>query len=181
MLKRATIEFNFHLLYSNFLDVLKLPELSRMVVRETYRNIRVLLRSDKGIANFSDRSLLKNLGHWLGMLTLAKNKPILMIDIDLKSLIIEAYAKGQQELLYVIPFIAKVTPFSGSFFSSLFFIYLDSERQKVSCKNAEIFCRTPCCCNMKTHLILRKNKYFLLLLEIPPEILGCSFSLCFHS
>jgi len=39
----------------------------------------VLLRSDKGVANFSDRSLLKNLGHWMGMLTLAKNKPILYL------------------------------------------------------------------------------------------------------
>lgn len=38
---------------------------------------QVLLTSDKAAANFSDRSLLKNLGHWLGMITLAKNKPIL--------------------------------------------------------------------------------------------------------
>lgn len=95
------------------------------------------MRSDKGIANFSDRSLLKNLGHWLGMLTLGRNKPILQvllykrindfvrvnffvnyivfsflycqqIDIDLKSLLVEAYHKGQQELLYVVPFVAKV-------------------------------------------------------------------------
>ena len=38
---------------------------------------QVLLRSDKGPANFSDRSLLKNLGHWLGIQTLGNNKPIL--------------------------------------------------------------------------------------------------------
>nr|CAD7196956.1 unnamed protein product [Timema douglasi] len=69
---------------------------------------KVLLRSDKGIANFSDRSLLKNLGHWLGMLTLAKSRPILQVDIDLKALLAEAYHKGQQELLYVVPFVAKV-------------------------------------------------------------------------
>ena len=68
----------------------------------------MLLRSDKGIANFSDRSLLKNLGHWLGMMTLGRNKPILHDDLDLKSLLVEAYNKGQQELLYVVPFVAKV-------------------------------------------------------------------------
>lgn len=107
-MKRASIEFNFHALYSNFLDVLKVPELTRLVVRETFRNIKVLLHSDKGIANFSDRSLLKNLGHFLGMLTLARNKPILQNDMDLKALLAEAYHKGQQELLYVVPFIAKV-------------------------------------------------------------------------
>lgn len=39
---------------------------------------KVLLQSDKVPANFSDRSLLKNLGHWLGLQTLARNKPILM-------------------------------------------------------------------------------------------------------
>lgn len=79
-----------------------------LVLRETFRNIRVLLRSDKGIANFSDRSLLKNLGHWLGILTLGRSKPILHNDIDIKSLLAEAYNKGQQELLYVVPFVAKV-------------------------------------------------------------------------
>jgi len=68
----------------------------------------VLLRSDKGDANFSDRTLLKNLGHWLGMLTLAKNKPILQIEIDIKSLVYEAYHKGARDLLYVVPFAAKV-------------------------------------------------------------------------
>ncbi|XP_014599936.1 PREDICTED: CCR4-NOT transcription complex subunit 1 isoform X2 [Polistes canadensis] len=108
VMKRASIELNFHALYSNFLDCLKLPEVNKMVTRETFRNIKVLLRSDKGIANFSDRSLLKNLGHWLGMLTLGRNKPILQVDIDLKSLLVEAYHKGQQELLYVVPFVAKV-------------------------------------------------------------------------
>lgn len=108
VMKRASIEVNFHALYSNFLDTLKVPEVYRMVTKETFRNIKVLLRSDKGIANFSDRSLLKNLGHWLGMLTLARNKPILQNDIDLKALLVEAYHKGQQELLYVVPFVAKV-------------------------------------------------------------------------
>lgn len=99
----------------------------------------MLLTSDKAAANFSDRSLLKNLGHWLGMITLAKNKPILYTvririlflffhhvldlffvfdwgdtfssssqDLEVKSLLLEAYLKGQQELLYVVPFVAKV-------------------------------------------------------------------------
>lgn len=27
--------------------------------------------------NIPDRALLKNLGHWLGIITIAKNKPIL--------------------------------------------------------------------------------------------------------
>uniref|UniRef100_A0A3Q2EDJ4 CCR4-NOT transcription complex subunit 1 n=1 Tax=Cyprinodon variegatus TaxID=28743 RepID=A0A3Q2EDJ4_CYPVA len=108
VMKRVSIEPNFHSLYSNFLDTLKNPEFVKMVLNETYRNIKVLLTSDKAAANFSDRSLLKNLGHWLGMITVAKNKPILYTDLELKSLLLEAYVKGQQELLYVVPFVAKV-------------------------------------------------------------------------
>ena len=77
VMKRASIEANFHTLYAKLLDYLAQAELVTMVIGETFRNIRVLLRSDKGVSNFSDRSLLKNLGHWLGMLTLAKNRPIL--------------------------------------------------------------------------------------------------------
>uniref|UniRef100_A0A8C7K8E3 CCR4-NOT transcription complex subunit 1 n=1 Tax=Oncorhynchus kisutch TaxID=8019 RepID=A0A8C7K8E3_ONCKI len=119
VMKRVSIEPNFHSLYSNFLDTLKNPEFVKMVLNETYRNIKVLLTSDKAAANFSDRSLLKNLGHWLGMITLAKNKPILYTDLEVKSLLLEAYVKGQQELLYVVPFVAKVleSSLSGNPFS----------------------------------------------------------------
>ena len=108
VMKRASIEPNFHSLYANFIEMLKMNELTTIVTKETYRNIKVLLRTNKEMANFSDRSLLKNLGHWLGLLTLAKNKPILAIDLNIKFLLVEAYHKGIQELLYVVPFIAKV-------------------------------------------------------------------------
>lgn len=108
VMKRASIENNFHTLYSLFMDHLKMNNFNAMVCRETLRNIKVLLRADKSAANFSDKSLLKNLGHWLGMLTLAKNKPILHCDIDMKSLLVESYNKGLQEMQYVIPFVAKV-------------------------------------------------------------------------
>ena len=112
VMKRASIEPNFHTLYSSFLEVMKTEPLYEKVIRETYKNIAILLRADKSMANFSDRSLLKNLGHWLGLMLLARNKPILMVDLDMKHLIIEAYHNGQQEkqqeLLYVVPFVAKV-------------------------------------------------------------------------
>lgn len=108
VMKRASIEPNFHSLYVAFLDVLRNVLLLRLTLKETFRNIKVLLRIDKVVSNFSDRSLLKNLGHWLGLLTLANSKPIKYTDLDLKSLLYEAYHKGAQELLYVVPFVAKV-------------------------------------------------------------------------
>lgn len=108
VMKRVSIEPNFHHLYADILKTLDVTELSKLVLDETYRNIKVLLRSDKGPANFSDRSLLKNLGHWLGIQTLGENKPILYRDLEVKSLLIEAFFKGHQELLYVVPFVAKI-------------------------------------------------------------------------
>lgn len=38
---------------------------------------QILLLIDKQMNNIPDRALLKNLGHWLGILTIAKNKPII--------------------------------------------------------------------------------------------------------
>ncbi|ODN04366.1 CCR4-NOT transcription complex subunit 1 [Orchesella cincta] len=108
VMKRASIELNFHTLYSNLLDSLKTKELNVQVLKETHRNIKILLRTDKSAGNFSDRALLKNLGHWLGMITLMKNKAIILDDLDIKSLIVEAYRKGLQDLLYVVPFAAKI-------------------------------------------------------------------------
>jgi CCR4-NOT transcription complex subunit 1 len=108
VVKRVSIEPNFHVLYSQFIDTLKKDILNLGVLSETFRNIKVLLRSDKNDQKFCDRALLKNLGSWLGLITLAKNKPVLHKDIDLKCLIVEAFQKGQSELLFVVPFVAKV-------------------------------------------------------------------------
>jgi CCR4-NOT transcription complex subunit 1 CAF1-binding domain len=43
VMKRASIEHNFHTLYANFIDHLKKPEFLTMVVSETYRNIKVIM------------------------------------------------------------------------------------------------------------------------------------------
>lgn len=42
------------------------------------------------------------------MITLAKNKPISLDDLDLKMLLVEAHKKGQEELFFIVPFITKV-------------------------------------------------------------------------
>ena len=41
VVKRASIEPNFHNLYMSFLDVLGSNQLRKTTLRETYRNIRV--------------------------------------------------------------------------------------------------------------------------------------------
>ncbi len=108
VIKRAAQEANYHALYLQFVDRLdkKTPQLLKNIVNVTMENVKILLVDDKITTSSSLRSLLKNLGSWLGALTLQKNKPILQKDIDFKQLLLEAYDKGR--LIAVVPFIAKV-------------------------------------------------------------------------
>uniref|UniRef100_A0A158R661 CCR4-NOT transcription complex subunit 1 n=1 Tax=Syphacia muris TaxID=451379 RepID=A0A158R661_9BILA len=110
VMKRISTEQNFQPLYNNFLIAIADKQLEKYVKQETFRNIRILLRSDKrqAASNFCDRQLLKNFGLWLGTITIARDRPIVTSDLDMKSLLLEAYYKGQQELLFVVPFIAKI-------------------------------------------------------------------------
>lgn len=106
VIKRVSIEPNFHALYLAFLEVLQLHPLDEQILRQTLANIFVLLRSAKTDSSSSERSLLKNLGSWLGGLTLARNRPILYNDLCLKRLLIDAYRS--ERLFVVIPFVCKV-------------------------------------------------------------------------
>lgn len=106
VVKRVSIEPNFHATYQQLLAALAEPALYDGVLRETYANVRVLLVSDKTLTSSTERTLLKNLGMWLGGLTLARNKPILYRHLSIKDLLIDGYESNR--LLVVIPFTCKV-------------------------------------------------------------------------
>ncbi|CAG8484109.1 12575_t:CDS:10 [Ambispora gerdemannii] len=106
VVKRASIEPNYHQLYLRFLDALDSQLLVRHVLHEAFANIKVLLNSEKTVHSASERSLLKNLGSWLGGMTLARNKPIKHKNIAFKELLIEGY--DSNKLIVAIPFVCKV-------------------------------------------------------------------------
>ncbi len=106
VVKRASIEPNFHGLYVTFLDALNHPLVNRYILLETFNNIRLLLNSEKTASSSSERTLLKNLGVWLGAITLAKNRPIKHNNLAIKDLLIEAFDNNR--LIVVIPFVCKV-------------------------------------------------------------------------
>lgn len=106
VVKRASIEPNYHQLYLQFLDALESQLLVKHVLHETFANVKVLLNSEKTVQSPSERSLLKNLGSWLGGMTLARNKPIKHKNIAFKDLLIEGYDNNR--LIVVIPFVCKV-------------------------------------------------------------------------
>jgi CCR4-NOT transcription complex subunit 1 len=109
--QRASNEFNNQNIYIMFLD--SMPDNDNMlnlVRKETFRNIDIHLRRFfiSGASTKQDRDLMKNLGNWLGLLTLARNQPVLFRDLPLKELLIQAFELGANHLLTVVPFVAKV-------------------------------------------------------------------------
>lgn len=106
VVKRASIEPNYHDLYILLLKSIDSPLLFQHMIRETFSNIKILLNSDNTVSSSTERTLLKNLGAWLGGMTLAQNKPIKQRCISFKDLLLEGYDTGR--LIVVIPFVCKV-------------------------------------------------------------------------
>ncbi|KAI9469065.1 MAG: hypothetical protein EXX96DRAFT_612727 [Benjaminiella poitrasii] len=106
VVKRVSIEPNYHELYICLLKAFNSKSLYNYILRETLTNIKILLNSDNTLSSSSDRSLLKNLGAWLGGITLANNRPIIQKHISFKDLLLEGYHSNR--LLVIIPFVCKV-------------------------------------------------------------------------
>ncbi|RZC53428.1 hypothetical protein C5167_012294 [Papaver somniferum] len=106
VMKRVSIELNFHDLYLKFLDKVNSRILNKEILKFTYENCKVLLRSELIKSSSEERSLLKNLGSWLGKFTIGRNQALRAKEIAPKVLIIEAYEKGL--MIAVIPFTSKI-------------------------------------------------------------------------
>lgn len=106
VVKRASIEPNFHKLYIDLLDGFARKELFQAVLNETFDGIKMLLASEKTATSSQERTLLKNLGSFLGAMTLGRDKPIKFRDLAVKELLMEGYQLGR--LIVVIPFVCKV-------------------------------------------------------------------------
>lgn len=104
--ERAKLQPNFQQLYLDLLDRINDKVLWAEVLRETYVSVSKLLNSEATLNNSTDRGHLKNLGLWLGSLTIAKDKPIKHKNVYFKGLLLEGY--DSQRLTIVIPFTCKV-------------------------------------------------------------------------
>lgn len=105
IVKRVSTQPNLHSTYLTVIDILDDKNLLRAILNSGYQSITKLLQSSKITTSSSERSLLRNLGMWLGQLTLARNKPILQRRCDLKELILWGYESGR--LIAVCSFVAK--------------------------------------------------------------------------
>ncbi|KAI8991615.1 CCR4-Not complex component, Not1-domain-containing protein [Mycotypha africana] len=106
VVKRTSIEPNYHELYLLLLKSIDNRLLYQHVLRETIANIKLLLNSENTVSSSNERTLLKNLGSWLGGLTIARNYPIKQKYISFKDLLLEGF--DSNKLIVVIPFVCKV-------------------------------------------------------------------------
>lgn len=104
--ERAKMQPNYHQLYLGLVGLFGNKGLWSEILTETYSSVIRMLNAEATMQSSTERSHLKNLGGWLGSLTLARDKPIKHRNIAFKELLLEAF--DTQRLIVVIPFVCKV-------------------------------------------------------------------------
>ncbi|CAH2353506.1 general negative regulator of transcription subunit 1 [[Candida] railenensis] len=101
---RAKSEPNNHGLYADLVDGLEDPNFNEYILNVSLKEVDHLIRYFKD--STSERNSLKNLGSWLGKITLAKDRPLRRNQIALKFLLVESF--DRKTLNYIIPFVCKI-------------------------------------------------------------------------
>ncbi|GAV26718.1 hypothetical protein PMKS-000173 [Pichia membranifaciens] len=111
--QRAKLELNNQELYAAIVEKLNAHAFYTYVLIVTIRQIVSLLNKTYSDAtapasdlSSTEKNHLKNLGAWLGRISLSNDHPILRKDIAFKSLLVEGY--DQRKLEYIAPFVCKV-------------------------------------------------------------------------
>ncbi|KAI3613543.1 ccr4-not complex component [Moniliophthora roreri] len=104
--QRVSTEPNNHSLYLRFLDALDRAQLNKFILQETFVKSMNVLNSERALQFGSERTTLKNVGSWLGSITLARDQPIKHKNISFKDLLVEGYESGRS--MVAIPFVCKV-------------------------------------------------------------------------
>ncbi|KAI0142710.1 Not1-domain-containing protein [Xylariaceae sp. FL1272] len=104
--ERAKMQPNYHHVYLDLVKLFQDPDLWSEVLRQTYISVARMLNAESTLQNSTDRTQLKYLGAWLGLLTLARDQPIRHKNIAFKKLLIEAH--DTKRLVVVVPFVCKV-------------------------------------------------------------------------
>ncbi|KAI1827358.1 Not1-domain-containing protein [Xylaria intraflava] len=104
--ERAKMQPNYHQVYLDLVKLFQHPDLWSEVLRQTYISVARMLNAETTMQSATDRTHLKYLGAWLGLLTLARDQPIRHKNIAFKQLLIEAH--DTKRLVVVVPFVCKV-------------------------------------------------------------------------
>jgi CCR4-NOT transcription complex subunit 1 len=107
--QRVSTEPNNHSIYLRFLDGLESHRLQKHVLNETYFKSATLLNTEQKPGqpqSVAEKTALKNLGSWLGSITLARNQAIKHRNLAFKELLMEGYDGNR--LTKAMPFLCKI-------------------------------------------------------------------------
>jgi hypothetical protein len=111
IVNRVSAENNNHQIYNELISMIDSKELNLLLYKDTVSFIKRLLVSENLAKDNKEKNVLKNLGSWLGIMTLAKNKPILAKDLDIKEIIFEAFENGK--LMAIVTFVCRILDHSS--------------------------------------------------------------------
>ena len=75
---------------------------------ESYRRIGLAVNADLSFDLSFDRAILNNLGHWLGLQTLARGVPVCADTLPLSDIVLTASRRGPQDLQLAVSFVAQI-------------------------------------------------------------------------
>ena len=104
--QRIKAQLNFQPLYQDLLDRFDDKTLWSEVTRESYVCAFRMLNAESTMNSSSERSLLKNMGMWIGSVTLGRNQPVRFRNISFRDLLVQAHDSAR--LVVAIPFTCNV-------------------------------------------------------------------------
>ncbi len=104
LVSRAAAQQNNQQLYIKFINAIQNKQLFNTVLNNTCNEIKYVLETNKGNGDPDDKTkkTIKNMGIFLGLITIADNKPILAKDLDLKEILIDGYSNGDITLPLIL-------------------------------------------------------------------------------
>eukprot|EP01061_Rhynchopus_euleeides_P028392 TRINITY_DN4625_c3_g1_i1.p1 TRINITY_DN4625_c3_g1~~TRINITY_DN4625_c3_g1_i1.p1 ORF type:complete len:1343 (+),score=458.07 TRINITY_DN4625_c3_g1_i1:55-4029(+) len=112
LVRKAAMDPANHALYANLVAGLRHRELQNHCIRSTIALVKTIVASEELKTSSTLRGQLMCLGNWLGLVTLARTKPLMSRDLDIKTMLYEGLARGT--LLYVLPFVTRFLKHAGS-------------------------------------------------------------------
>ena len=106
--KRVPSQLVYHTTYLSLIHSIHNKTFDELIYQKSLVMCRALISSStlNSSTSQNERTNLKNLGSWMGLLTYGQNKPLPINDLDLKSILLYAYQSGK--LLGVLPFISEI-------------------------------------------------------------------------
>lgn len=101
--KRVPQQPNLHTVFINLASKLNKKEIIPTMTKDTYTYIKLVLGCE---LSDGDKNILRSLGSWLGLITLAKNKPILILDLDVRKLLLDSVENSKLE--YIVLLVCKI-------------------------------------------------------------------------